>query len=86
MSLRRAARRDSNESGIVKALRDCGYLVKHLNEWDLVVCRRGAKTIYMLEVKTADGELKPSQEKMIADGWPLIIVRTPEEALEAVRL
>lgn len=83
--MRRAAKRDANEPEIVKALRDRGFLVKHLNEWDLQVCRRNDKMIWMMEVKTEDGELKESQKKMIADGWPLYIVRSIEDALAVVK-
>ena len=81
--MRHDARRDANEPEIVRALKDCGYKVMRLNEFDLLV--HGHGDLMMLEVKTETGILKPSQEKMIAEGWPLKIVRSPAEALEAVK-
>lgn len=81
--MRRAARRDENETEIVKALRACGYKVMRLNEFDLLV--HGHGDLYMLECKTEDGVLKQSQKDMISLGWPLVIVRSPEEALQAVK-
>lgn len=81
----RARKRDANESEIVKELRACGYLVKYLNEWDLQVCRRNDKMIWMMEVKTEDGEIRKSQQELIDEGWPLHIVRNVEDAMAIVR-
>lgn len=80
----RALKRDSNEPEIVKALRDEGWSVMRLNEFDLLVTCGDGCCLHMLEVKTPTGALKPSQKKMIKDGWPLKIVRSVEEALNAV--
>ncbi len=79
--MRRAAKRDGNEPDIVYALRKAGWLVKYLNEFDLLIFHPATKRLRMLEVKTETGALKPSQEKMIAEGWPLEIVRTIDQAL-----
>lgn len=81
--MRYDARRDANEPEIVKALKECGYKVMRLDEFDLLVYGHGK--LMMLEVKTVTGTLKASQEKMIAEGWPLKIVRSREEALQAVK-
>lgn len=81
--MRRAAKRDANEPEIVRALRSGGYLVKQLNEFDLLVS--DGQRVWMLEVKMPKGKLKPSQEQMLTDGWPLHIVRSESDALNAVR-
>lgn len=79
--MRRAAKRDQNELQIVKGLRDAGYLVMYLTAFDLLIWHPMRRQLRMLEVKTETGKLKPSQEKLLADGWPLEIVRTVQEAL-----
>lgn len=82
--MRRAAKRDANEAEIVKALRDEGWAVMHLNEFDLLItCGEGC-CLHMLEVKAPYGKLKPSQAKMIKDGWPLKVVRSVDDAFKAL--
>lgn len=85
--LRRASRKDANQSRIVKALRDVGVKVYILNEpVDLLTGHKGV--LRALEIK--DGErvpsqkkLKPSQEKFMADftGCPVFKVESIFEAL-----
>jgi hypothetical protein len=67
----------------VKALRKVGCSVKRLDEIDLLVGWRGNN--FLLEVKTAKGPLKDSQEEMLRD-WrgQYGIVRTVNEALQAI--
>lgn len=87
MSLnRRAASRDKNEKALILALKDVGCLVVQLDKFDLLVLRAGQ--VYMVEIKNPDGRdrLTPFQKELLAEGWPLHIVRTPEEALRAVGL
>lgn len=80
--MRRAAKRDSNEEAIVAAIRKEGWRVMRLNEFDLLAtCGNGCHLV-MMEVKTTTGKLKPSQQKLIDAGWPLIVVRSPEDALK----
>lgn len=81
--MRRAAKRDGNERPIIDALEAAGCLVKQLNEWDLQV-QRPDGVIRMLEVKMPKGTLEKSQKKLLKDGWDLRIVRTVDEALEAI--
>lgn len=84
MSLNRyAKRRDANEREIITALETRGHLVKQDDFVDLVVQRPDGK-IVLLEVKTANGRLTNKQMDDIAAGWLFHIVRTPEEAIEAV--
>lgn len=84
MTLNRyAKRRDANEREIIQALEARGYLVKQDDFVDLVVQRQDGK-IVLLEVKSANGRLTKLQSADIAAGWLFHIVRTPEEAIEAV--
>lgn len=84
---RRAARRDSNEDPIVRALHDAGALVQKLSAPgvpDLLVLFRGV--LYLLETKTTHGTLTPVQVKW-HEQWceaPIFIVRTVEDALRAI--
>lgn len=87
VALRRASRKDANQSRIVKALRDLGVSVYILNEpVDLVTGFRG--TLRMLEVKDGDRvpsqrKLKPSQVKFMTEfaGCPVFKVENIYEAL-----
>lgn len=76
-------RRDVNEPEIVKALRAIGCTVKHGNDIDLIVGYQNRN--YLLEVKTAKGKLKPSQEELLRV-WrgQYAIVRTVQEAIDVV--
>lgn len=42
------------------------------------------RRLVLLEVKTAKGKLTPDQELFDAVGWPVRVVRTVDEALQAV--
>jgi hypothetical protein len=77
-------KRDANEHEIIDALVRCGCLVHRVTRepFDLVVTRGGR--IHLLEVKNGPGRLKRSQLDFLQMGWPLHVVRTPEDALRAV--
>jgi len=83
---RRAAKRDMNESAIVEALRDAGYLVSE-GGWicDLIVYdpNNGGR-LFLLEVKAPKGRLTPLQEGAIEQGWPIKVVRSVEDAFNAL--
>lgn len=84
MSLHRyAKRRDENEPEIVRALRDIGASIKRLDDVDLLVGWRGRN--FLLEIKTAKGPLKSSQEDMVRT-WrgQYEIVRSIDEALRVI--
>lgn len=83
---KRASKRDSIEPSIVKALRDAGYLVTE-GGWlcDLIVFDPvGAGRLHLLEVKSARGKLTPTQEGAIKQGWPVRVVRSVEQAFDAL--
>lgn len=82
----RRAKVDTTQSEIVQALRDCGCLVQSLATVgkgvpDLLVCTPGDPwTIALVECKTGAGKLRPDQVKFQADGWPVTVLRSAEEA------
>lgn len=82
--MRRAAKRDLTEPAIIKALERAGCLVLQLDRFDLLV-RRGTK-LFMLDCKSPGGKPTLSQERLVAEGWPLYYAETPAQALEIVGL
>ena len=89
MARRYARKRDQNEPPIVEALRRAGALVWRLGATgvpDLLVGKGGRWVL--LEVKMPGKSLNSNQEPFFADcageRLPVRIVRTPEEALEAL--
>ncbi len=87
LGVRRAAKRDANEPGIVQALEAAGCDVLRATDVDLIVGR--ANQNYLLECKLPSERkrLRPIQ-KRLRDQWrgQYAIVTTPEEALRAVGL
>lgn len=84
--LRTAARRDTNEQEIIKALRGAGASVEQISRKgfpDLVVGVYG-KT-FLLEVKTEDGELTDDQRNFLYK-WKghYAVVRCVDDALDVV--
>jgi len=80
-----ARRRDSNEAAIVQALRAIGAHVRQISAPgvpDLLVLYRGA--VSLLEVKGIGGELTAAQVQLSREGWPVILVRTPDQAVRVV--
>ena len=79
---------DSNQKQVVDGLRACGCKVLSLAPMghgvpDLLVFRWGK--FYLLEVKSPGGKLT-ADEEWFCDEWPVTVVRTVDEALEAVGL
>jgi hypothetical protein len=74
---------DANHGAIREGLEAVGATVDGKGPLDLLVGFRGAN--YLLEVKTAKGKLRPSQERFMAR-WrgQAIVVRTLDEALKAI--
>ncbi len=87
--IRRAAKRDLTEPAIVAALEAAGAKVWRLSQpLDLLVGRGGR--FVLLECKTGKRVRKdqPAQDATLADchrrGLPVYVVRTPEDALQAI--
>ena len=78
---RRAGKRDAIEPFIVGLLRHRGYLVMQLDTFDLLAFKHGE--FWIVEVKSGEKpKLTRHQEKLVADGWPLVVIRSVEEAEE----
>lgn len=85
--MRRAAKRDGNESEIVEAIRAAGYWcvqVSHAGLPDLVCGRKGRPTICLLEVKDGNGQLTDAQLEFfrLSEGAYRFVVRSPESAVK----
>lgn len=78
-------RSDRNHAEIVAALRAQGWLVASTNRLggfiDCVAFHPGRQQLRLVEVKTPKGKLKPSQEQLLAQGWPIVILRSVDDAL-----
>lgn len=74
---------DANHRDIRAGLEAVGATVDAKGPLDLLVGFRGAN--YLLEVKTAKGKLRASQERFL-DRWKgqAVVVRTMDEALKAI--
>ena len=81
---RNAKKRDKDEDWIIEELESAGHKVMQLDKFDLLVKNGKTGGLVMLEIKSLHGRLTISQEKMLMDGWPLRIARTPSEAIDAV--
>ncbi len=83
-----AARSDSNQQEIMDALRAAGASVRSIHREgkgvpDLLVGHN--RQNFIMEIKSAKGQLTPSERKFIANwnGW-VDIVRSIEDALKAI--
>ena len=90
--MRRAAKIDSSQPGIVAALRQAGFKVLVVNgDIDLIVYGYGKShgvwtwDLWLMDCKTASkaGRVKKTktQEALDRDGWPILYPTTPTEAL-----
>lgn len=82
--MRRAARRDANESDIVAAARQCGLKVFYTNELGDLVVQYGEIT-EIWECKTDGGKLTPTQCRMRQAGLKARTVRSVDDVLAAKR-
>lgn len=89
----RAYRVDANQKDIVAALREAGFSVQHLHKVgegcpDIVVGNTvgGKRYNVLLEIKEGDGKLT-AQQVIWHHSWrgQVAIVKTPEEAIKAVK-
>ncbi len=84
--MRLRARIDANQSEIIDALRAVGAEARSLaalgsGMGDLLVAFR--RRLFLLEVKTPRGQLTADQ-MMFHQRWPVAIVRTVDDALDAI--
>lgn len=89
MALRKFnARRDANEGEVVRAFADLGCLVFRLDRpVDLLVYvfKSIGQRLHLVEVKTAKGRLNDKQKSFKADGWPVHVIRSADEAIALVK-
>ena len=81
--MRLKARTDKNQAAIVEALRKSGCLVFCLSSVgkgcpDLLV-KLPCGQLLLIEVKSPKGKLTPDQERFQGQGWPVVILRSPDE-------
>ncbi len=84
MRVGQSRKRDKNEPEIVDALRKVGVRVQRISERgfaDLICMTKDG--VVLLEVKSKRGKLTEAQVEHRADGWPVVIVRSRDEALMA---
>jgi hypothetical protein len=78
---RHAAARDANEPAVLAPFKAAGWPVLLLREIDALVLKPDG-SVLMVEVKNKSGRnrLTTRQDQLIAQGWPLLVLRTPEAA------
>jgi len=79
-----ARRVDAPHKLITEALRKCGWLVadtSRLKGWCDLVAYKPGPGVKLIEVKAPKGKLTAAQLKLRAEGWPIYVVRTLEDAL-----
>ena len=83
MSIYRIHRRDTTEPEIEQALFAAGArIVKIDSPCDLLVLFRG--DLFMLEIKSKGGKLRPIQTMAIEAGWPITVCFDADDALKAI--
>lgn len=84
--MRRAARRDKSEAGIVKALEAVGAFVYRLTQpVDLLVYYRERWTLIEIKTPGADMNRKDREaQRVFCQTFGVPLVTTPEEALRAI--
>lgn len=89
--MRYAAKVDTTHAAIRDALRECGCLVHDCARYsgfvDLVVLKRGTWVPHLVEVKTPRGKTQrikktDSQRGLEADGWPIVFLKSVDEAVK----
>lgn len=78
-----ARKRDANEAPIVQALEAIGVKVKRISEKGFadLVCWHPRCGVRLLEVKGPKGRATTAQYVALAEGWPVITVRSIDDAL-----
>jgi hypothetical protein len=79
----RARRTDANHRQLLEALRRCGWAVVSthvVGGFVDAVAWHPSRGVRLLEFKQPKGTLTASQRGLLADGWPVVIVRSVDEA------
>ena len=84
MRVGQSRKRDQNEPEIVRALERIGVKVHRVSSKGFadLVAWKPSHGLFLLEVKREKtGKLTKAQVKHTAEGWPVVIVRSPADAL-----
>jgi molybdopterin-biosynthesis enzyme MoeA-like protein len=73
-------------SGVGDGLPDLLVLVKVGKRTRKMAAFISGPRLLLFEVKTARGKLRPQQQAFAAKGWPVQVVRSVDEAIDAVML
>jgi hypothetical protein len=82
------AKRDANETAIVRVFQDMGCLVFRLDRpFDLLVYvfKSLSERLLLVEVKTKTGVLNDTQREYVDAGWPVHVIRTEDDAINLVK-
>lgn len=79
----RFGKRDATEPKIVAGLRESGYIVMLLSEFDALILGPDGR-LSMIDFKSPGGKRTKLQQKMLDAGWPLKFAETVEQALAIV--
>ena len=88
MRVGQARKRDRNEGPIVAALRQVGVRVYPISAKGFadLVCFTPRVGLVLLEVKMPRGRHTDAQAQHAAEGWPVVTVRSVDDALKACGL
>lgn len=82
------AKRDKNEIEIVRTLERLGCIVERLDKpVDLLVllpAYHGSRVV-LCEVKVAKGKFTESQKQFVKAGWPVVVLRSVDDAFKLTR-
>lgn len=86
MRVGQSRKRDANEPAIVEALESCGALVQRISAPGFadLVCSHWSCGVILIEVKSAKGKATDAQLEHRQKGWPVITVRSVEDAINAI--
>jgi hypothetical protein len=79
-----ARRVDTTHKAVMETLRKTGWQVLDTSRLrgfvDLVVWHPGRQALRLIEVKDRRGALTDAQRKLVDAGWPVTVLRSPEDA------
>ena len=97
-AMRRASRIDATQKEIAEVLKAFGCQILYLHQVgggcpDLLVLAHsiergetdGSWDMFLVECKARTGKLRAAQQKLIDAGWPIVVLRSAEEAEQWLR-
>ncbi len=83
--MRRAARVDSTAPALVKAARQLGFQYVPLNAVVDGLLLHPKGRVVIVDWKSKGGTLTPDQAKLVASGWPIRFIQTPEQLAQLLQ-